>query len=156
VQPLRARPIATTLKIKNNRLNMVRPLPTRGPYRLKSGIFKPRRTSVHFPKPLGYPAVAMTGKEPRSCNTNSKPRNSTSRKPCGFWAMRSRLGCRTLGLSIGSIECDPPPGAPVFAILAANRGYRPMTTVDQTTHFMRAVTWSDVLADARVARLGRS
>ncbi len=31
-----------------------------------------------------------------------------------------------------------------------------MTTVDQTTHFMRAVTSSDVLADARVIRLGRT
>jgi uncharacterized protein (TIGR00369 family) len=98
-----------------------------------------------------------------------------------------------LGLSVGNIECDPPPGAGadwqpgavlrmafserlcrhggivcgralmaladtsmVIAILAANRGYRPMTTVDQTTHFMRAVTSSDVLADARVVRLGRT
>jgi len=98
-----------------------------------------------------------------------------------------------LGLSIGTLECDPPPGAGtdwqpgavlrmafserlcrhggivcgqalmaladtsmVIAILAANRGYRPMTTVDQTTHFMRAVTSSDVLADARVVRLGRT
>jgi uncharacterized protein (TIGR00369 family) len=46
--------------------------------------------------------------------------------------------------------------AMVIANLAANRGYRPMTTVDQTTHFMRAVTSSDVLADARVVRLGRT
>ena len=98
-----------------------------------------------------------------------------------------------LGLSIGSIEYAPPPGAAagwqpgailrmafserlcrhggivcgqalmtladtsmVIAIMAANRGYRPMTTVDQTTHFMRAVTSSDVLADARVVRLGRT
>jgi uncharacterized protein (TIGR00369 family) len=98
-----------------------------------------------------------------------------------------------LGLSIGSVECDPPAGAAagwlpgailrmafserlcrqggivcgqalmafadsamVIANLAANRGYRPMTTVDQTTHFMRAVTASDVLADARVVRLGRT
>jgi uncharacterized protein (TIGR00369 family) len=98
-----------------------------------------------------------------------------------------------LGLSIGRVECVPPPGAAadwqpgailrmafserlcrrggivcgqalmaladtamVFAILAANRGYRPMTTVDQTTHFIRAVTESDVLADARVVRLGRT
>jgi len=44
----------------------------------------------------------------------------------------------------------------VIANLAANRGYRPMTTVDQTTHFMRAVSGSDVLADARVVRLGRT
>src|SRR5262249_19216913 len=34
--------------------------------------------------------------------------------------------------------------------------YRPMTTVDQTTHFMRAATAADVLADARVVRLGRT
>jgi hypothetical protein len=88
-----------------------------------------------------------------------------------------------LGLSIGSVECAPPPGAAAdwqpgavlrmafserlcrhggivcgqaIAILAANRGYRPMTTVDQTTHFMRAVTQSDVLADARVVPLGRT
>jgi acyl-coenzyme A thioesterase PaaI-like protein len=31
-----------------------------------------------------------------------------------------------------------------------------MTTVDQTTHFMRAVAQSDVLADARVVRMGRT
>jgi uncharacterized protein (TIGR00369 family) len=98
-----------------------------------------------------------------------------------------------LGLSIGSIECAPPPNAApdwqpgailrmafserlcrsggivcgqalmaladtsmVIAIMTANRGYRPMTTVDQTTHFMRAATGSDVLADARVVRLGRT
>lgn len=90
-----------------------------------------------------------------------------------------------LGLSIASIECAPPPGAilrmpfserlcrnggivcgqalmafadtaMVIAIQAANRGYRPMTTVDQTTHFMRAATASDVLADARVVRTGRT
>jgi uncharacterized protein (TIGR00369 family) len=44
----------------------------------------------------------------------------------------------------------------VIANLAANRGYRPMTTVDQTTHFMRAVTACDVLANARVVRIGRT
>jgi uncharacterized protein (TIGR00369 family) len=46
--------------------------------------------------------------------------------------------------------------AMVIANLAANRGYRQMTTVDQTTHFMRAASGSDVLADARVVRLGRT
>ena len=98
-----------------------------------------------------------------------------------------------LGLSIASLECDPPPGAAadwqpgailrmafserlcrnggivcgqalmaladtamVIAIQAAIRGFRPMTTVDQTTHFIRAVTSSDVLADARVVRTGRT
>ena len=38
----------------------------------------------------------------------------------------------------------------------AHRSYRPMTTVDQTTHFMRAATATDVLADARVVRMGRT
>src|SRR5579863_1680657 len=98
-----------------------------------------------------------------------------------------------LGLSVSSIECEPPkaatadwqPGAilrmpfserlcrhggvvcgqalmaladtaMVIAVLSANRGYRPMTTVDQTTHFMRPVAQSDVIADARVVRLGRT
>ena len=46
--------------------------------------------------------------------------------------------------------------AMVIAIQAAIRGFRPMTTVDQTTHFIRAVTSSDVLADARVVRMGRT
>jgi uncharacterized protein (TIGR00369 family) len=46
--------------------------------------------------------------------------------------------------------------AMVIAIQAAIRGFRPMTTVDQTTHFMRAVASCDVLADARVVRLGRT
>jgi acyl-coenzyme A thioesterase PaaI-like protein len=44
----------------------------------------------------------------------------------------------------------------VMAILAAAGGFRPMTTVDQTTHFLKAVSSSDVLADARVVRLGRT
>ena len=42
------------------------------------------------------------------------------------------------------------------AMVIANLGYRATTTVDQTTHFMRAVSASDVLADARVVRLGRT
>jgi len=108
--------------------------------------------------------------------------------PFGIEEARRALGdvfapwVQDLGLSVGSIECEPPPGAPadwqpgailrmafserlcrhggivcgqalmaladtamVIAILVANRGFRPMTTVDQTTHFMRAVTSSDVL-----------
>ncbi len=46
--------------------------------------------------------------------------------------------------------------AMVIANWAANRGYRQITTVDQTTHFMRAAAGTDVLADARVVRLGRT
>jgi uncharacterized protein (TIGR00369 family) len=46
--------------------------------------------------------------------------------------------------------------AMVFAIAAASGGFRPMTTVSQTTSFLRPVTASDVIAEARVLRLGRT
>jgi uncharacterized protein (TIGR00369 family) len=64
--------------------------------------------------------------------------------------------CRHGGIVCGQALMAFADTAMVIAILSANRGYRPMTTVDQTTHFMRAVTSSDVLADARVVRLGRT
>jgi len=64
--------------------------------------------------------------------------------------------CRNGGTVCGQALMAFADTSMVLANLAANRGYRPMTTVDQTTHFMRAVTASDVLADARVVRLGRT
>jgi uncharacterized protein (TIGR00369 family) len=70
-------------------------------------------------------------------------------------AFSERL-CRHGGVICGQALMALADTAMVIAMVAANRGYRPMTTVDQTTHFMRAVASSDVLADARVVRLGRS
>jgi uncharacterized protein (TIGR00369 family) len=70
-------------------------------------------------------------------------------------AFSERL-CRAGGIVCGQALMALADTAMVIAILTANRGYRPMTTVDQTTHFMRAATSSDVLADARVVRLGRT
>jgi uncharacterized protein (TIGR00369 family) len=64
--------------------------------------------------------------------------------------------CRNGGIVCGQALMAFADTAMVIANLAANRGYRPMTTVDQTTHFMRAVSASDVLADARVVRKGRT
>ena len=64
--------------------------------------------------------------------------------------------CRVGGIVCGQALMAFADTAMVIATLAANRGQRLMTTVDQTTHFMRAVTASDVLADARVVRLGRT
>jgi uncharacterized protein (TIGR00369 family) len=64
--------------------------------------------------------------------------------------------CRNGGIVCGQALMALADTAMVIAILAANRGFRPMTTVDQTTHFMRAATSSDVLADARVVRIGRT
>ena len=48
--------------------------------------------------------------------------------------------CRNGGIVCGQALMAFADTAMVIANLAANRGYRPMTTVDQTTHFMRAVT----------------
>ena len=64
--------------------------------------------------------------------------------------------CRNGGMVCGQALMAFADTAMVIANLAANRGYRPMTTVDQTTHFMRAVMSSDVLAEARVVRFGRT
>jgi uncharacterized protein (TIGR00369 family) len=70
-------------------------------------------------------------------------------------AFSERL-CRHGGIVCGQALMALADSAMVIAIQAALRGYRPMTTVDQTTHFLRPVTSSDVLADARVVRLGRT
>ena len=45
--------------------------------------------------------------------------------------------------------------AMLFACAAAWSGYRPMSAVDQTMHFLRPVSF-DVLADARIVRIGRT
>jgi len=45
--------------------------------------------------------------------------------------------------------------AMMFACAAAWSGYRPMSAVDQTMHFLRPVNF-DVLADARIVRIGRA
>ena len=45
--------------------------------------------------------------------------------------------------------------AMVFACAAAWSGYQPMSAVDQTMHFLRPVNF-DVLADARIVRIGRT
>jgi uncharacterized protein (TIGR00369 family) len=70
-------------------------------------------------------------------------------------AFSERL-CRHGGVVCGQALMALADTSMVIAILAANRGYRPMTTVDQTTHFMRAAASCAVLADARVVRLGRT
>lgn len=46
--------------------------------------------------------------------------------------------------------------ATVVAVSAARGGYGPMTTVQQSTSFQRAIVGSDVLVTARVTKIGRS
>lgn len=64
--------------------------------------------------------------------------------------------CRQGGIVCGQALMALADTSMVMAILSAVGGFRPMTTVDQTTHFLKAVVSSDVLADARVVRLGRT
>jgi len=64
--------------------------------------------------------------------------------------------CRQGGVVCGQALMALADTSMVMAILSAMGGFRPMTTVDQTTHFLKAVNSSDVVADARVVRLGRT
>ena len=86
----------------------------------------------------------------------SPPADAADWKPGAILRMPfSERLCRNGGVVCGQALMAFADTAMVIANLAANRGSRPMTTVDQTTHFMRAAT-GDVLADARVVRLGRT
>jgi len=85
------------------------------------------------------------------------PANAADWQPGAILRMPfSERLCRNGGIVCGQALMAFADTSMVIANLAANKGYRPMTTVDQTTHFMRAVTASEVLADARVVRLGRT
>ena len=70
-------------------------------------------------------------------------------------AFSERL-CREGGVVSGQALMALADTAMVFAVSAASGGYRPMTTVDQTTHFLKPAAGSDVLADARIVRLGKT
>jgi uncharacterized protein (TIGR00369 family) len=64
--------------------------------------------------------------------------------------------CRDNGVVCGQALMSLADTAMVFAVSAAAGGYLPMTTVDQTIHFLKPAIRSDLLAEARVVRLGRT
>jgi uncharacterized protein (TIGR00369 family) len=64
--------------------------------------------------------------------------------------------CRDSGVVCGQALMSFADTAMVFAVSSAGGAYRPMTTVDQTVHFLRPAASADVLADAKVIRLGRT
>jgi len=64
--------------------------------------------------------------------------------------------CRDNGVICGQALMSLADTAMVFAVSSAAGAYRPMTTVDQTMHFLRPAMSADVLAEAKVVRLGRS
>lgn len=63
--------------------------------------------------------------------------------------------CREGGVICGQALMSLADTAMVFAVAAASGRYRPMTTVDQTSHFLKPASNADVLADARIVRMGR-
>jgi uncharacterized protein (TIGR00369 family) len=67
----------------------------------------------------------------------------------------SKKICRNGGLVCSQALMALADTAMVLACSAAWNGYRPMSTIDQTTHFLRPVNF-DVIADARVVRIGRT
>ena len=60
--------------------------------------------------------------------------------------------CRDNGVVCGQALMSFADTAMIIAVASAAGGYFPMTTVDQTIHFMRPAMRSDVLAEARVVR----
>lgn len=64
--------------------------------------------------------------------------------------------CREGGVICGQALMSLADTAMVCAVASASGRYRPMTTVDQTAHFLKPAARSDVLAEARIVRMGRS
>ena len=64
--------------------------------------------------------------------------------------------CREGGIICGQSLMALADTAMVIAVSSASGRYRPMTTVDMTTHMMKPMSNADVIADTRILRLGRS
>ena len=67
----------------------------------------------------------------------------------------SKRICRDGGVVSAQALTALADSAMMLACAAAWNGYRPMSAIDQTTHFLRPVNF-DVVADARVVRIGRT
>jgi uncharacterized protein (TIGR00369 family) len=67
----------------------------------------------------------------------------------------SHKACRDGGVVCAQALTALADTALVIACSAAWNGYKPMSPIDQTMHFLRPVTF-DVVADARVVRVGRT
>jgi acyl-coenzyme A thioesterase PaaI-like protein len=63
--------------------------------------------------------------------------------------------CRDGGVACGQALMAAADTAMVLACAAAWNGHRPMSAIDQTTHFLRPVNF-DLLADASIIRVARS
>ena len=63
--------------------------------------------------------------------------------------------CRDGGVVCGQALMAAADTAMVLACAAAWDGFKPMNAIDQTMHFLRPVNF-DLLADARIIRIGRT
>jgi uncharacterized protein (TIGR00369 family) len=64
--------------------------------------------------------------------------------------------CRIGGILCGQALVTGTDTAMVIALAAANGGFKPCTTVDLTTNYMRPITKADALLEAKVMRLGKA
>ena len=64
--------------------------------------------------------------------------------------------CRDNGVICGQALMSLADTAMVFAVSGTVGAYIPMTTVDQSIHFLRPAAKADVLAEARVVRAGKT
>ncbi len=79
--------------------------------------------------------------------------------PSGVAVLRLPAGPRIArdgGAVCGQASMALADTAMVFAISAASGGYRPITTVSQTTNFVRPLAGPVVVARARLLKLGRT
>jgi len=64
--------------------------------------------------------------------------------------------CRVGGIMCGQSLASGADTAMVIALAVAQRGLKPLTTVDMSINFMRPIAGTDAVLDARVMRLGKS
>ena len=64
--------------------------------------------------------------------------------------------CRDGGIICGQSLMSLADTAMVIAVASASGGYRPMTTVDLSVHFMKPASNHDVLCTARIMRMGKT
>lgn len=64
--------------------------------------------------------------------------------------------CRVGGIMCGQALVTGADTAMVVALAAASGAFKPCTTVDLTTNFMRPLTKADAVLEAKVMRLGRT
>jgi len=129
--------------LEARRLDLAEPLfGLQAASRLLSDVFAP------WVQDLGLLVEAVEAGKPPGAPSDWQP-GAVLRLPF------SRKVCRDGGVVCAQALTALADTALVIACSAAWNGYKPMSPIDQTMHFLRPVTF-DVVADARVVRVGRT